>query len=95
MNRAAVWAGAGTVNDYGPQGTCRTFARPGFPLNWDYAAAGDPSNPGKGFDSAHKGIVQFVMADGAVIALPDTLDTTRVQYMANRSDRQIYELLTQ
>jgi len=95
MNRAAVWAGAGTINDYGPQGTCRTFARPGFPLNWDYLAAGDPSNPGKGFDSAHKGVVQFVMADGAVVAVPDTLDNTRVRYMANRSDRNIYDLPTQ
>jgi prepilin-type N-terminal cleavage/methylation domain-containing protein len=92
MNLAAVWAGAGTADDFGPLGVCRTFGRPGFMLNWDYLGAGDPANPGKGFDSAHKGVVQFVMADGAVVAIPDTLDATRVQYMANRSDRQIYEL---
>jgi len=95
MNRAAVWPGAGTINDFGPQGTGRTFARPNFPLNWDYLAAGQTDNPGKGFDSAHKGVVQFVMADGAVVAVPDTLDQTRVQYMANRSDRFIYDLPTQ
>ena len=92
LNRAAVWAGAGTPDDYGPAGVCRTFGRPGFILNWDYLAAGDPSNPGKGFDSPHRGVVQFVMADGAVAAVPDSLDATRVQYMANRTDGQVYEL---
>jgi hypothetical protein len=35
------------------------------------------------------------MADGAVVAVPDTLDPVRLQYMANRSDRQIYELIGQ
>lgn len=92
MNRAAVWAGAGTPNDFGPVGIGRTFGRPGFILNWDYLAAGDPSNPGKGFDSAHRGIVQFVMADGAVAAVPDSVSATQLQYMANRTDRQIVEL---
>ena len=95
MNLAAVWAGAGTVSDFGPVGSCRTFGRSNFILNWDYLAAGDVANPGKGFDSAHKSVVQFVMADGAVVAVPDTLDQVRLQYMANRSDRQIYELIGQ
>jgi len=87
MNRAAVWAGAGSANGFGPQEIGRTLGRPGFTLNWDYMAAGDPANPGKGFDSAHKQGVQFVFADGAVTFLMDNLTGTDLSRMSNRSDR--------
>jgi hypothetical protein len=87
MNRAAVWAGAGSANGYGPQEIGRTLGRPGFILNWDYLAAGDPANPGKGYDSSHKQGVQFVFADGAVTFLPDSTSTTDVSRLCNRADR--------
>jgi prepilin-type N-terminal cleavage/methylation domain-containing protein len=95
MNRAAVWAGMGTGEDYGPAGICRTLARPGFILNWNYVAAGDPSNPGKGFDSAHKQGVQFVFADGAVVFIQDSLSGTHLSQLCNRNDRQTPAVLEQ
>ena len=95
MNKAAVWAGSGSPNDYGPQGTCRTFGRPGFILNWDYLAAGDAANPGKGFDSAHRGGVQFVFADGAVVFIQEFMDGTNLQRLSNRNDRQTPAVLEQ
>jgi len=92
LNRAAVWAGAGNSTDFGPAGTCRTFGRPGFQLNWDYVAAGDPANPGKGFDSGHTGGVQFGLADGAVVFIQEQIDGTTMSRLANRADRQTPDL---
>jgi prepilin-type N-terminal cleavage/methylation domain-containing protein len=88
MNRAAVWAGAGNPDSYGPEGVCRTFGRPGFILNWQYEVTASPENEGKGFDSAHKQGVQFVFADGAVVFIQDSISTTLLSQMCNRTDRQ-------
>jgi prepilin-type N-terminal cleavage/methylation domain-containing protein len=91
-DRAAVWAGIGRADDYGPAGTCRTLGRPGFIQNGDYVNRPDPQNASKGFSSLHPGGCLYGYADGSVQWLSDAISTTNRTSVANRSDGKTYQV---
>lgn len=91
-DKAAVWAGVGRADDYGPNGTVRTLGRPGFRQNGDYVNAPDPQNASKGFSSMHPGGCLYGYADGSVRWLSDAISTTNRTSIANRRDGKTYEV---
>jgi prepilin-type N-terminal cleavage/methylation domain-containing protein/prepilin-type processing-associated H-X9-DG protein len=84
---AAVWAGVGLTDDYGPAGTCTTLVRPGFNQNWDIYDLYGTDNRGKGASSMHPNGVQYLFADGSVALISDAVSATTLSQLSNRSDR--------
>ncbi|MCL4206292.1 MAG: DUF1559 domain-containing protein [Pirellulaceae bacterium] len=83
LNYAAVWAGVGTNNSYGNNGTARTLGRSSFLINFAYHS---PENVGKGFSSHHPGGANFVMADAAVRFLSAHTSSTIMSNLGLRED---------
>jgi len=89
----AVWAGSGNTASFNDTDTARTVGRPNFIVNFDYAI--DPANSvnhGKGFASSHSGGAQFCFVDGSVRFISEFVATAGLTYMANRSDKQVYDI---
>lgn len=84
---AATWVGIGAANDFGPAGTCATLGRSVFNQNWDVYDLYGTDNRGKGMSSQHANGVQYLMADGSVVFIGDTITGTLMQQLANRADR--------
>jgi len=85
---AALWAGVGSTDDYGPSGTCATLVRlASFNQNWDIYDLYAADNRGKGPSSGHPNGVQYLFADGAVVFISDNVTTTVLAQLSNRSDR--------
>jgi len=95
-----IWAGGN--NDWGGQWRMNSWGRlcgPVCYLNQDIktlpyvqwkntnCAASDYS-----FSSKHPGGAQFVLGDGSVVFLPDSIDTTLYAYLANIRDRQAVQV---
>lgn len=90
--RAATWLGVGRNNSYGNESTLRTVFRGGFTINFDYAAAGQPQNAGKGWSSLHPGGVMSLTADASVHFIPETTDKNSVlKHMCHRNDGTPFE----
>ena len=51
-----------------------------------------PTDPGGNFGSYHSGVCQFVMGDGSVKALINSIDATNLGRLANREDGQVLTL---
>ena len=51
-----------------------------------------PSDLGANFGSYHSGVCQFVMGDGSVKALINSIDATNLGRLANREDGQVLTL---
>lgn len=91
-DHAATWLGVGNNNSYGNNGTLRTLFRASFTINFDYTAAGQAQNLGKGWSSLHPGGVMALMTDASVHFLPETTDKTSVlQPMSHRNDGTPFE----
>ena len=96
---AAVWAGVGNANDFGPGGTCATMGRTGFKQNWDLYDLYGSDNRGKGLSSKHPNGVQYLFADGSVAFITDSISELWVASpgvyglaaLANRSDRNLVD----
>ena len=91
FNYAAAWAGAGSQTSYNNEATGRTLGRPQFGVNYDSANQGNPENQGKGFGSAHPGVVQFAMVDGAVRQVSANASSVQLAEMCNRQDSKSYD----
>ncbi|MFN3149942.1 DUF1559 domain-containing protein [Bremerella sp.] len=76
--KAATWLGVGRNHSYGNEATLRTVFRAAFTMNFDYAAAGQPQNAGKGWSSLHPGGVMSLTADASVHFIPETTDKNTV-----------------
>jgi prepilin-type processing-associated H-X9-DG protein len=87
VHYAGVWAGVGRPR-LENENAARTLGRP-FPINIDWFQLNMPANNGKGFSSPHPGGSHFVMLDGSVHYLQDTISSTLLSYMSNRLDGQI------
>jgi prepilin-type processing-associated H-X9-DG protein len=61
------------------------FAGPGFPLN----STQTPDPRGFCFGSQHSGGVNFVMGDGHVVFVSETINQTMLGYLASRQDGQV------
>jgi prepilin-type processing-associated H-X9-DG protein len=77
-SHGATWLGAGRNDSYGNEGTLRTLFRGSFTINFDYAAAGQPQNVGKGQSSEHPGGLNILLADGSVHFLSETANKNAV-----------------
>lgn len=89
---AAVWAGVGQNNSYGNEGTARTVARGGMPINFDYTLVSAPQNQGKGFSSFHPGGANFLLADGVVRFISQNVATNTMIYLTQREDKNTVSL---
>lgn len=90
--RAATWLGAGKNDSYGNQATLRTLFRAAFTMNFDYAAAGQPQNAGKGWSSLHPGGVMSLTADASVHFIPETTNKNNVlRPLSLREDGNVFE----
>ncbi|MCC9608178.1 DUF1559 domain-containing protein [Blastopirellula sp. JC732] len=89
---AATWLGAGRNDSYGNESTLRTLFRAAFTMNFDYAAAGQPQNAGKGWSSLHPGGVQALTADASVHFIPETTNKNNVlQPLSLRGDGKAFD----
>lgn len=91
-HHAATWVGVGRNDSYGADATLRTLCRNGFILNFDYAANGGPENMGKGCASYHPGGANFVLCDGSVHFISETIDRVNViQWLSLRNDGRTFD----
>jgi len=84
---AAAWAGSGNADDFGPQGSGATLVRLSLNQNWDLYDLYGTDNRGKGPSSQHPNGAQYLFADGAVAFIGDSLSSTVLSQLSNRSDR--------
>jgi prepilin-type processing-associated H-X9-DG protein len=92
-SKAATWVGAGANNSYGANGTLRTLFRGTFRINFDFGAAGQPQNWGKGQASSHPGGTNILLCDGSVRFLTETVNPTSIVLpLTNRADNTAYSL---
>jgi prepilin-type N-terminal cleavage/methylation domain-containing protein/prepilin-type processing-associated H-X9-DG protein len=86
-HHAATWVGVGRTSSYGNESTLRALFRATFTQNFNYTAAGQPQNQGKGTGSFHPGGCNYGMVDGSVQFVADSANKTRViRYLALRKD---------
>lgn len=92
-SHGATWLGVGRNHSFGNQDTLRTLFRGSFQINFDYAAAGQPQNVGKGQSSEHSGGLNILLADGSVRFLSENANRTGViRPLVWREDGQVFEL---
>ena len=90
---AATWAGAGNNNNIGNFATGRTLFRGSFTMNFNYIAAGNEVNAGKGWSSEHTGGVNVALADGSIRFLRDSTNKDAVLLpLCMRSDGLVFDL---
>ena len=83
----ASWLGVGRNDSYGNNGTLRTLFRGSFQINFDYAAAGQPQNVGKGQSSEHTGGLNILVGDGSVKFLSENVNRgTLLTSLVTRND---------
>jgi prepilin-type N-terminal cleavage/methylation domain-containing protein/prepilin-type processing-associated H-X9-DG protein len=86
---AATWVGVGRTSSYGNENTLRTLCRATFTQNYNYTAAGQPQNQGKGTGSFHPGGCNYGLVDGSVQFVADSTNKTNVmKYLSLRKDGQ-------
>lgn len=86
---AAVWVGVADDSSFQMQDKVpRAIARPHFFVNFDFIAARQPENHGKGFASRHPGGADYVFLDGAVKFIADDLPSMTLQQLGNRRDNR-------
>jgi prepilin-type N-terminal cleavage/methylation domain-containing protein len=84
-----VWVGEGTTGS--DAGFCQRCGTPPT-KNANGVVISDPAAGDGGFGSVHSGVVQFVMCDGSVQALSQSIDLRVLDAMATRGGDDIYDV---
>ncbi|MEW4561930.1 DUF1559 domain-containing protein [Bremerella sp. JC770] len=88
--RGAVWAGTMNASRKWPRGVMDVLASFAQPMNRESVAGADHN--GKGFGSLHPGGSQFVLVDGSVRFIPETIEFRNSDFYWDNPDPTHYNV---